>query len=205
MIPLSVKRIVQNTFFQHLTAKNPFSPLAAFQTGLEKEKLCPTVPTTAASQAISTANAIPRNGCSERLIVEDHFGDGGMVRSDRKYTSFYEMKADEYRYWQSRPMHERVNAVSELNARTLCDEGRASGCTQTFKAQRAWLRAANQDQNSLSLWAGRFTPRLFCACSLEGGIHFPQRPDSRETGIGRPQDLADVDAIRTATESQRKP
>jgi hypothetical protein len=24
------------------------------------------------------------------------------------------MKADEYRYWQSRPVHERVNAVSEL-------------------------------------------------------------------------------------------
>ena len=25
----------------------------------------------------------------------------------RKYTSFDEMKADEYRYWQSRPVHER--------------------------------------------------------------------------------------------------
>jgi hypothetical protein len=24
------------------------------------------------------------------------------------------MKADEYRYWQSRPVHERVAAVSEL-------------------------------------------------------------------------------------------
>ena len=24
------------------------------------------------------------------------------------------MKADEYRYWQSRPVHERVDAVSEL-------------------------------------------------------------------------------------------
>jgi hypothetical protein len=32
----------------------------------------------------------------------------------RKYSSFDEMKADEYRYWQSRPVHERVNAVSEL-------------------------------------------------------------------------------------------
>jgi hypothetical protein len=32
----------------------------------------------------------------------------------RKYTDFDEMKADEYRYWQSRPVHERVNAVSEL-------------------------------------------------------------------------------------------
>jgi len=32
----------------------------------------------------------------------------------RKYTSFDEMKADEYRYWQSRPVHERVAAVGEL-------------------------------------------------------------------------------------------
>ena len=32
----------------------------------------------------------------------------------RKYTDFDEMKADEYRYWQSRPVHERVAAVSEL-------------------------------------------------------------------------------------------
>jgi hypothetical protein len=32
----------------------------------------------------------------------------------RKYASFDEMKAGEYRYWQSRPVHERVAAVSEL-------------------------------------------------------------------------------------------
>jgi len=32
----------------------------------------------------------------------------------RKYTSFEEMKTDEYRYWQSRPVHERVAAVWEL-------------------------------------------------------------------------------------------
>jgi hypothetical protein len=32
----------------------------------------------------------------------------------RKYTSFDEMKADEYRYWQSRPVRERVAAVAEL-------------------------------------------------------------------------------------------
>lgn len=33
----------------------------------------------------------------------------------RKYTSLDEMKADEYRYWQSRPVHERLDAVEELN------------------------------------------------------------------------------------------
>ena len=32
----------------------------------------------------------------------------------RKYTNFDEMKADEYRYWQSRPVHERVAAIWEL-------------------------------------------------------------------------------------------
>jgi hypothetical protein len=39
----------------------------------------------------------------------------GMDPILRKYTSFEEMKADEYRYWQSRPAHERMDAVEELN------------------------------------------------------------------------------------------
>jgi hypothetical protein len=38
-----------------------------------------------------------------------------MVPIIRKYTSFDEMKADEYRYWQSRPVHERMDAVEEIN------------------------------------------------------------------------------------------
>jgi hypothetical protein len=32
----------------------------------------------------------------------------------RKYSDFEEMKADEYRYWQSRPASERLDAVEEL-------------------------------------------------------------------------------------------
>ena len=32
----------------------------------------------------------------------------------RRYTEFAEMKADEYRYWQSRPAHERLDAVDEM-------------------------------------------------------------------------------------------
>ena len=32
----------------------------------------------------------------------------------RVFDSFAEMKADEYRYWRSRPVHERMDAVSEL-------------------------------------------------------------------------------------------
>lgn len=32
----------------------------------------------------------------------------------KKYTDFDEIKADEYRYWQSRPVWERLDAVEEL-------------------------------------------------------------------------------------------
>jgi hypothetical protein len=37
-----------------------------------------------------------------------------MDKTIRKYSNFDEMKADEYRYWQTRPVHERVAAVAEL-------------------------------------------------------------------------------------------
>ena len=37
-----------------------------------------------------------------------------MDKTIRKYNTFEEMKADEYRFWQSRPVHERIKAVSEL-------------------------------------------------------------------------------------------
>jgi hypothetical protein len=37
-----------------------------------------------------------------------------MDKTIRRYTDFEEMKADEYRYWQNRPVYERVAAVSEL-------------------------------------------------------------------------------------------
>ena len=32
----------------------------------------------------------------------------------RRYGSLDEMKADEYRYWQSRPGHERLDAVEQM-------------------------------------------------------------------------------------------
>ena len=40
-----------------------------------------------------------------------------MDKTIRKYTDpddFEELKVEEYRYWQSRPVYERVAAVSEL-------------------------------------------------------------------------------------------
>jgi hypothetical protein len=43
----------------------------------------------------------------------------------RRYTSFDEMKADEYRYWQNRPVHERMDAVEEM--------------TRTAYAMKGWV------------------------------------------------------------------
>jgi len=48
-----------------------------------------------------------------------------MDKTIRRYTSLDEMKADEYRYWQSRPVHERVEAVSELTQEQYAMKGLA--------------------------------------------------------------------------------
>ena len=42
-----------------------------------------------------------------------------------KYSSHKEMKADEYRYWQSRPVHERMAAVSEITLTAYALKGMA--------------------------------------------------------------------------------
>jgi hypothetical protein len=42
----------------------------------------------------------------------------------RKFTSFDDMKADEYRYWQGRPVHERMDAVEEINQTAFAIKGR---------------------------------------------------------------------------------
>ncbi len=49
------------------------------------------------------------------------------------YTSHKEMKADEYRYWQSRPVHERMDAVSEI---TLSAYGLKEPMTDVPRLQR---------------------------------------------------------------------
>jgi hypothetical protein len=46
-----------------------------------------------------------------------------MDKAIRKYASHKEMKADEYRYWQSRPVHERMDAVSELTTAAYALKG----------------------------------------------------------------------------------
>lgn len=37
-----------------------------------------------------------------------------MDKTVRIFESHKDMKAEEYRYWQSRPVHERMEAVTEL-------------------------------------------------------------------------------------------
>ena len=60
-----------------------------------------------------------------------------MDKTIRKYTSFDEMKADEYRYWQSRPVHERVAAVWDLTEEGYRMKGMG---TDAFRLQRTLVR-----------------------------------------------------------------
>ncbi len=48
-----------------------------------------------------------------------------MDKTIRIYASRKEMKAGEYRYWQSRPVHERMAAVAELSLETYPRKGAA--------------------------------------------------------------------------------
>ena len=60
-----------------------------------------------------------------------------MDKTIRRYTDLDEMKADEYRYWQSRSVHERLAAVAELT-----EEGyRMKGLgPDAFRLQRTLVR-----------------------------------------------------------------
>jgi len=48
-----------------------------------------------------------------------------MDKTIRKYTSLDEMKAEEYRYWRSRPVWERMAAVCELTQEHYAMKGAA--------------------------------------------------------------------------------
>ena len=52
----------------------------------------------------------------------------------RKYTNLDEIKEDEYRYWQSRPAHERLYAVDEMiESATRLKVGRFTWIYQDYK------------------------------------------------------------------------
>ena len=67
-----------------------------------------------------------------------------MDKTVRRYTNFDDMKADEYRYWQSRPVHERMDAVDELTEEGYRMKGVGSaGLPETqhvFRLQRTLVR-----------------------------------------------------------------
>ena len=46
-----------------------------------------------------------------------------MDKTVRIYARQEEMKADEYRYWQSRPVYERMDAVTEITLTTYAMKG----------------------------------------------------------------------------------
>jgi hypothetical protein len=49
-----------------------------------------------------------------------------MDRTIRTYESLEQMKAEEYRYWQSRPAHERIAGVYELSQAMYAMKGAAA-------------------------------------------------------------------------------
>ena len=49
-----------------------------------------------------------------------------MDKIARVYTSMAEMKRDEYRYWQSRPGYERMEAVTEISRAVYAMKGALS-------------------------------------------------------------------------------
>ena len=61
-----------------------------------------------------------------------------MEKTIRKYDSLEDMKADEYRYWQSRPVHERMDAVSELTLAMYAMKGAGADVP---RLQRTLVRA----------------------------------------------------------------
>jgi hypothetical protein len=57
--------------------------------------------------------------------------------------AFEEAKAEEYRYWQSRPIHERVAAVSELTQELYAMKGEIQGVP---RLQRTLVRFERRER-----------------------------------------------------------
>ena len=66
-----------------------------------------------------------------------------MDKSIRKYAGIAEpdeIKAQEYRYWQSRPVHERLDAVSELSQAPYAMKGATADVPDVPGLQRTLVR-----------------------------------------------------------------
>ena len=150
-----------------------------------------------------------------------------MDKTIRKYASFDEMKADEYRYWQSRPVHERVAAVTELDILVKADAENAErvfSALAQFGAPLEGLTPADFAEPGPFFRMGRepvgvdilttipgvefdeaWPRRIEDVVDPAGGLKasFISREDliAAKLAAGRPQDLADVYAIRKAHKS----
>ena len=47
-------------------------------------------------------------------LLEERRAKRRIEMTVRRYTNFADIKSDEYRYWQSRPAYERLDAVEEM-------------------------------------------------------------------------------------------
>jgi hypothetical protein len=55
-----------------------------------------------------------RNPCSKLAVGSYVAAHLFAAAAKKNNTDFDEITADEYRYWQSRPLHERLDAVEEM-------------------------------------------------------------------------------------------
>ena len=62
-----------------------------------------------------------------------------MDKTIRKFTDFDELKAEEYRYWQSRPVHERWAATEKLSLLAYALKHKELP-PELPRAQRPWVR-----------------------------------------------------------------
>lgn len=79
------------------------------------------------------------SGCwlLEGTLAGDAILGRAMDKTIRRFSSFDEMKADEYRYWQSVSGRERMQAVSEITLEAYALKGRAA---DVQRLQRTLIR-----------------------------------------------------------------
>lgn len=114
-----------------------------------------------------------------------------------KYTDFDEIKADEYRYWQSRPVHERLDTAAELSMMgyQLKDLG---------TPQMVEILPRISGVEFAQAWEHRIEAVVDERTGLKAFVISADDLIANKTAFGRPYDLADVDAIHKAQESQRR-
>jgi hypothetical protein len=97
-------------------------------------------------------------------------------KTTRVFQSFVEMKAAEYRYWQSRPAHERMGAVSAMSLAAYDRKGLEP---RVPRLQRTYCPPSTPGALSTWLWVV---------------MRYP-------LASGRMRDLADVESLRESQQA----